>query len=748
MTHPDPTENTTTTDAAPEETATGTGRVLEFPHVIGAPTAPASREEDTAPETAPESEVEVVEAADVEVLDEDTEHVERVDSQVERWADQSQWLSRIATAQESAQPVIPFWLRDRQEAEQVLRWVASYYAHVAAYQATRSPLYMLRLMGRSPRGLGRLVRGWARWAFDTEARELRLSAANSSRTSEYMMLSRQHTSRVRSRVSASLVMAVAGLITAAIVVPAAPVSLLIGSAMAGMSLLGMLGRKPDQPLIDRAVLPTRVEKLTSENVLAALGSIGISAINRALDGKGGEEIGFTAPITRDGPGWRAEISLPRGVVASDVMERRDKLASGLRRPLGCVWPEPESDEHPGQLVLWVGDEAMNKAKQAAWPLISKGSVNLFSPVPFGADQRGRLVEMLLMFEGVLIGAKPRMGKTFALRVLLLAASLDPLAELRIYELKGTGDCGPVEKVSHEYASGPDDETIEQCLESMRQLVNVELIKRSKTINRIAKENPERCPENKVTEELANDSLGLHPIVFAVDECQELFTHPEYGKEASSLAEKVVKRGPAMGVIPVFATQRPDAQSLPTGVASSIGIRFCLRVMGQTENDMVLGASMYKSGVRATTFTAKDKGIGYLAGVEDDPMIVRSAYIDGPAAETISERAYAIRSAAGTLSGHAIGQAPEVQDTSTIIDHLMAVWPNDTDAVWSVRLIDALAAYRPDLYGKWLEVEDEKARAAQLASALTPFKVRTKQINREGSNKRGISLEALEKAAGL
>lgn len=732
MTHPNPIEQTT--DTAPEETATG--RVLSFPNVIGAPD-----------ESAPKTETEVVDPADVELLDEGDTRSERVDAHVEKWAQDSQWLAKVASGKETAQPVIPVWLRDRQEAEQVARWVMSYYAHVAAYQVTRSPLYMLRLMGRSPRGLGRLVHAWGKWAFDTEANELRRNAANSARTSEYMMLSRQHASRVKTRVGASLVLAVASLITAAIIVPAAPVSLLVGSAVAGMSLLGMLGRKPDQPLIDRAVLPAKVEKLTSENVLAALGSVGISAINRALEGKTREEIGFTTPITRDGPGWRAEISLPRGVVATDVMERRDKLASGLRRPLGCVWPEPLNEDHPGKLVLWVGDEAMNKARQAAWPLLTKGSSNLFKPVPFGADQRGRLVEMLLMFEGVLIGAKPRMGKTFALRVLLLAAALDPNAELRIYELKGTGDCGPVEKVSHEYASGPDDETIEDCLYSMRQLVNVELIKRSKTINQIAKENPARCPENKVTEELAGDkSLGLHPIIFAVDECQELFTHPEYGKEASSLAEKIVKRGPAMGIIPVFATQRPDAQSLPTGVASSIGIRFCLRVMGQTENDMVLGTSSYKNGIRATTFTAKDKGIGYLAGVEDDPMIVRSAYLDAPAAEKISERAYAIRQAAGTLSGHAIGQTPEVQDTSTIIDHLMAVWPTDTDAVWSVRLIDALAAYRPDLYSPWLEIEDEKARAGQLSNALSPFKVRTKQINREGSNKRGITLEALEKAA--
>ncbi|GAA1450579.1 cell division protein FtsK [Nocardiopsis tropica] len=714
-------------------------------NVVAFPTRPTL---GAVPDAEPDR-VEHIDPADVEVLDDDadTGPARRVDAQVEQWADQSQWLARVAEGSRTAQPIVPLWMRDRTEAEQVLRWVTSYYAHVAAYQASRSPIYMLRLMGRSPRGAARVLGAWGRWAMDTEANELRRAAAGSSRTSEYMMLSRQHSSRIKARMGTSILLAVATLITAAVAVPAAPAGVVWGGVWAGLSLLGLLGRRPDQPIIDRAVLPTKVEKLTSENVLAALGSLGISEINRALTGKTGEEIGFTAPIIRDGPGWRAEISLPRGVVATDVMERRDKLASGLRRPLGCVWPEPLNEDHPGKLVLWVGDEAMNKAKQAAWPLLTKGSSNLFKPVPFGADQRGRLIDMLLMFEGVLIGAKPRMGKTFALRVLLLAAALDAIAELRIYELKGTGDCGAVEKVAHEYASGPDDGTIEQCLGSMRQLVNVELIKRSQTINRIAKENPQRCPENKVTEELANDkSLGLHPIVFAVDECQELFTHPQHKDEAKALTEKIVKRGPALGIIPIFATQRPDAQSLPTGVSSSIGVRFCLRVMGQSENDMVLGTSAYKNGIRATTFTAKDKGIGYLAGVTDDPMIVRSSYLDAPAAEKISERAYAIRKAASTLSGHAIGQAPEVTDTSTILDHLMAVWPGDADAVWSIRLIDALAAYRPDLYGKWQEIEDEKSRAGQLASALKPFKVTTKQLHRDGANKRGVAREAVEKAA--
>ncbi len=74
-------------------------------------------------------------------------------------------------------------------------------------------------------------------------------------------------------------------------------------------------------------------------VVRALASLGLAQVNQAV-AKGGSGITFPAPITRDGPGWRADVDLPYGVMVTDIMERRDKLASGLRRPLGCVWPEP------------------------------------------------------------------------------------------------------------------------------------------------------------------------------------------------------------------------------------------------------------------------------------------------------------------------------------------------------------------------------------------------------------------------
>ena len=113
------------------------------------------------------------------------------------------------------------------------------------------------------------------------------------------------------------------------------------------------------------------------------------------------------------------------------------------------------------------------------------------------------------------------------------------------------------------------------------------------------------------------------------------------------------------MILVLATQRPDKDSLPTGISANVTIRFCLRVVGQLENDMILGTSAYKNGIRATDFQPKmDAGIGYLVGATPMPKVVRTAYLDTPATQRIADRAHALRASTGALSGHALGETPE------------------------------------------------------------------------------------------
>jgi S-DNA-T family DNA segregation ATPase FtsK/SpoIIIE len=196
---------------------------------------------------------------------------------------------------------------------------------------------------------------------------------------------------------------------------------------------------------------------------------------------------------------------------------------------------------------------------------------------------------------------------------------------------------------------------------------------------------------------------------------------------------------------LLATQRPDARSLPTGVSANVGTRFCLRVMGQLENDMILGTSAYKNGVRATMFTARDKGVGYLVGGPDpDPRITRVFYVDNPATERVVARARAARLAAGTLIGHAAGEAPTrpTQRADTLLADILAVIPPSEAKVWSETVVERLAALRPDLYGGLTR--------DQLTAALKPYGITTGQVwgttpDGRGANRRGIDRQAVADA---
>jgi S-DNA-T family DNA segregation ATPase FtsK/SpoIIIE len=166
-------------------------------------------------------------------------------------------------------------------------------------------------------------------------------------------------------------------------------------------------------------------------------------------------------------------------------------------------------------------------------------------------------------------------------------------------------------------------------------------------------------------------------------------------------------------------------------------------MDQIANDMILGTSRYKTGVRATTFTTRDKGIGYLVGATDDPQITRSFYLDAPAADKIGDRARALRLAKDGLTGYAAGQPTgrEPGPGYSLLDDLDAALGTDAQ-LWSVTVLDRLADLRPDVYAGWT--------AQQLAAALKPHGVPTKQVWQQadggrGANRRGITRADLHKA---
>lgn len=718
-------------------------------NVVSFPTRPAIGAVPE-PETGQElssSDVEHVAPEDVELVDAENSTASRPVDDLP--ATRGGWIDDHKALLEQVPALLPSYLRDKQEMAENAKFIVEYYARMGAYRATRSPIYLLKLTARSPRGMGRAIGVWGQWCFDTEANELRKTVANSSRTSEYMMLSRQHGARVRARILASLLLALSVTTVGAVALAAAPAWAAMPGIVAMLALFGAAGGRADsRPIVERWTSPHIQRELTSAEVVSSLEALGIKG-----------HIDFVNPIQTDGPGWRAEVDLPPGYLTEKVLEERAKLAGAMRRPLTTVWPESDPEAHPGRLVLWVAKKDPAKTKRRLWPLMKSGQTDLFEDIPFGFNPRGQVIPLNLMYTNLLIGGVPGSGKTSGVMVTALAGALDPTCEMWVYELKGSGDLDPVQPVCHRYVSGDDDEHCASGLDALRKLEK-ELKRRKKIIAGLP---ADQVPKGrKVYPHLAREKkLGLHPLLAVFDEAHTLFEHEDYGKEAADIAGRLVRKARAYGIILIITTQRPDAKSLPKVVSDNVSTRFCLAVTGHTANDLVLGTSMYKNGVRATMFDPKkEAGTGWLAKSSHDTQIVRAAFIEQAEAIEIGKRALALRTAAGTLTGEAAGESIAAEDTTTLLDHLTAVWPSGEDTMHSVRLVEALASFRPDTYAHWVEADTpleemspeqrrahETGMATTLSNALAPFGVHTGQVTKrgDGGSRKGVKRADLEAA---
>jgi S-DNA-T family DNA segregation ATPase FtsK/SpoIIIE len=268
-------------------------------------------------------------------------------------------------------PVVPAWVRDEVTRKAAVRYAARHAVHLVIFHGARTPKYLVRTIVWSPRGAVRIAGRVAAWVLDAEAEELRTHAVLTKDVQAYHKLADRRDERVRTRTTAlgAAVLTVAAAVGG--VVWFLPAVAWMAAAASVVGLLGYAGRPYGRVFLDVATTAPRSERLTQDMVTRALGALGIAAIAAALKPDGGG-IEYRSIPHRDGPGWRVDLDLPWGVTAVDIIDRRDKLASGLRRPLACVWPEPDPDAHEGRLVLLVLDEPMRDAKPAVWPLAKDG----------------------------------------------------------------------------------------------------------------------------------------------------------------------------------------------------------------------------------------------------------------------------------------------------------------------------------------------------------------------------------------
>lgn len=604
--------------------------------------------------------------------------------------------------------VRPEWTRD---AQANVRWALNYAAHIVKFHAIRLPWYIAEVVGWTPRGMLRAVQALWRYGRDEEARALRQAHADNRETAEFLVLRDQARIRGYMAIGAGAV-AVIGVVGGLINPSTRLGTLLFLVVTCG----GVLGRPADRPAIPSAIVTEpSARRITPDVIMRAL-----HAAKLCKEVVGPDAPEFVAPgVHRDGPGFGAIINLPYGFTATQAIERRVELAAGLRVDEFRLFVDRvrEGAGHAGRIKLWIADKDPYSRPPVPSPLLKVSQFDLWRPVPFGTDERGRPVKFSLVWTSVLIGAIPRMGKTVAARVIACAAALDPYVRLITFDGKGGKDFDPFEQIAHRFGVGPDDEVAEHLRDVLleTQQESKRRYKRFRTLP------TNRCPEAKLTPELARDrDLNMPLIVIVIDEFQRYLENAKYGGEIYLLLLDLAKVAPATGVILVLSTQRPSGKTMPTELRDNIGTRFALRVTTREFSEMILGSGSYKAGLDASQFLSSHKGAGILLGADDGELTdrggikVRTDLIDLAGLEVICARARSLREGADTLSGVAAGEVSTVL-SDNLLEHVHQAF-RGRDRAQSWWLLRNLAEDYPNLY------PTEEWGADDLAAGLARFDI--------------------------
>jgi DNA segregation ATPase FtsK/SpoIIIE, S-DNA-T family len=538
-------------------------------------------------------------------------------------------------------PVLPAYLRSKQQRRELYRWGARTGRYLTAKHTLRSPLYAARVARWAPRGLAQLVwRSW-RWAYDLEQWGQRQAAATVNDHDAYTRLHDRADRHRRGRVPVFLACAVLLAAVGVLVWRLAPWWLQGMLLVATVVTLAVVGKPDGKAIVERTTVGPQFTRLTAEQVRAALCSMGVAGL------KDPAALTFPPPgVHRSGPGWLARVNLPLGVVAEKVIEERGKLSSGLRLPVDQVWPAGGPD-HAGQLDLWVGYQPASKMGRARWPLASATArTSVFDLVPFGVDPQQRPVSTTLFQRNYLVGGQPGSGKSIAGQALTMAALLDPTVEVWLAAFKPAEDFHHLAEFCTRYACGIDPVTIGEG-ERMAADGLAEVRRRQTLLGKLKREG--KIAEGKTDPQLAAAGLGLHPLVIVFDEVHELFL--ESPKAAEDMI-RLVKQGRSAGVIAIMITQVADKDSVPPNLTRCVSSRWCLSVADQVANDQIMGTGAYKRGLSGAAYRPRvDAGWGATSGMADAyEGPVRAYYPDADELAAAVDRIRQLRGAGTFTTG--------------------------------------------------------------------------------------------------
>lgn len=380
-----------------------------------------------------------------------------------------------------------------------------------------------------------------------------------------------------------------------------------------------------------------------------------------------DEIGLSgsriASVTVDAWGWTARVILKRGTTTATAIAKIPEIESGIGARPGSVRMVPD----PGQarVLSMRVTEADPHSATVPWPGTEAGGT-IARPVPVGLSGEGRTVAVTLLRRNALLGGTTGAGKSGVLNVIIAALAACRDVVLWGVDLKGGMELRPWAACFGRLATTP-----EEASALFRDAVGV--------LN-------QRARAKAASGERVHDPSPRDPaLIIIVDEYAEL------SDESVDCADSVARRGRAVAVTLVAATQKPTqaAMGKDTAVRSMMDTRICLRVRERRDVDLVLGQGSFAGGWHAHQLTRPGEFL--IADPEHAAPDKNRAYLitDGQ----VAQHAAACAPARPDLPDESSEAAPDAPDHRQ--DTRAALVPADDGNGPEAALWDALRAAGPE-----------------------------------------------------